>query len=167
MNDNHLGIILNYELQELANNLWISKNKARLTIKATVLGIHKMWHWSMSYLKIIILIYLISDREGIFFSTVQPASVPAPTGRGRAMVRGQFNPRQCLQPTGRGRATVWASFLCTGHHEGPRGQACQKSKPQHCNGDLRNESITALRRAVPSALSPRLHREWSAGACLS
>ena len=77
MNDNHLGIILNYELQELANNLWISKNKARLTIKATVLGIHKMWHWSVSYLKIIISIYLIYNREGIFFSTVQPATVPA------------------------------------------------------------------------------------------
>ena len=108
-----------------------------------------------------------ATHQGFFFPLCNPLQCLHPTGRGRAMVRGQFNPRQCLQPTGRGRATVRASFLCTGHHEGPRGQACQKSKPRHCTGDLRNESITALRRAVPSALSPRLQREWSAGACLS
>ena len=143
MNDNHLGVIINYELQKLANNdFWINKNKAHLTIRATVLGIHEMWHWSMSYLKIIILIYLISDRE-VNFSTVQPTSVPAAYWQ--------------RPGNGSGPGLLWHGTLWEAQGDRPA------INPNPCIAlrILKNESITTLKIMVSNELSPLLHLEWN------
>lgn len=112
MNDNHKSNFwqTSWITKISINELWITKIKL-ITIRATVLGLHEMWHWWITVILKLFYIYLTSARYKAFFCTVQPASVPA----------------AYRQRPGNGSGPQFA--LAWGTMRGPGGRTRHKSKP--------------------------------------